>query len=301
VPELGEVSPRLFGVLDELTRARVVHETRTEYRFGFGDLPLKAGFAPSRSLDSAMPAPAAAVQVVHEQKVAGFDATVLRADDPSALAGWLTEHGYESRPALVEWLRWYTEHQWIITAFKLSKDQPARDRFAAPLVRMSFHADRPFYPYREPEDMRGSGVPPTPRTLGLFVLSDQKSEATLGESESWPASTVWANSIPASVSRVSSELKLDRSAFPTDFTGLPYLTEFTDRSAPRPGIDEVYLRPASVPTNLERPPIVVTHVEIRQIPGEWGGVGLGVAIVAVPTFLISRRFRQGRRENVARA
>ena len=42
-------------------------------------------------------------------RVAGMDATVLRATDSMALGEWLSSHGFSTRPALERWLAHYVE------------------------------------------------------------------------------------------------------------------------------------------------------------------------------------------------
>lgn len=96
------------------------------------------------------------VRVLDEQRVAGFDAVVLSADDPAALALWLKDRGFAQGPALTEWLAPYVSKRWILTAFKDRERKPAPGAetrvIGTSAVRMTFKTDRPFYPYREPRD-----------------------------------------------------------------------------------------------------------------------------------------------------
>ena len=91
-----------------------------------------------------------AVTVLETKQVAGFEASILAATDPKALNEWLGKHDYESGAELNDWLKPYIEQGWIITAFKISKSQPTVATVGSTAVRMSFHTDRPFFPYREP-------------------------------------------------------------------------------------------------------------------------------------------------------
>ncbi len=281
-PDLGEVDESLFRAASRLTQARHGFETRVRKVFGFGNPP-QAGSMADMAPSGAKPASAPPVEVLHEQEVAGFDATVLRADDPKALTDWLGEHGYESRPALVEWLRWYTDHGWIITAFKLTSESPGSGRLDARSVRMSFHTDRPFYPYREPGDMRKPGG--GSRSLRVFFLSDKKYEGTLGEAGKWPGTTEWAGDISGMARNLTEPLKLADAGSAKTLEAARYLTEFQDDSSPRPGTDEVYFRPAADPSGKERPPIVHTTVVVEYWPGPWGLVGV-VALVALSALAI---------------
>jgi hypothetical protein len=290
-PELGEVDEGVFSSAAGLTRPRIVHEKVIKTVFGFGRGPDGSSL---ESISAKADAPPAGVKVLHQQQVAGFDATVLKADDPRALLEWLGQHGYESRPELVEWLKWYTDHAWIITAFKLTQGGGGNGQPGNKAVRMSFHADRPFYPYREPEDMRKPGG--ASRVLRVFFLADQKYEGTLGDGGNWPGSTVWADDVSGRAQPLTKPLNITDSTLASSLEGARYLTEFQDDSNPRPGTDEVYFRPASDQSTLERPPIVYYDVEVRQWPGPEGGIVLIIipVMIAVGTYTYRNRRRSAK-------
>jgi len=282
-PDLGEVDDGIFSSARRLTSPRYVTESRTRTVFGFG-LILGEKASKSAARTDAMPQP---VEILEQKKVAGFDATVLRAEETQALIDWLNEHGYESRPALTEWLKWYVEHRWIITAFKVSADPggKSQQQVNSRTLRMSFQTDRPFYPYREPEDMRqpsGQGS----RSLHVYVLSDKKYAGTLGEDGAWPGKLVWANQISRmEQDNLTERLRVTDKDLAQTLEGARYLTEFEDQSFPRPGTDEVYFQPAQDQASVERPPIIYVVYQTRYFPGLWGllvvaiGGLLGVALL----------------------
>ncbi len=78
-----------------------------------------------------------------------MDATVLRASDAGALAGWLEVRGFANPPPLRAWLEKYVAAGWYVTAFRI---QPGADSGAVRTraVRMSFETPWPVYPYSEP-------------------------------------------------------------------------------------------------------------------------------------------------------
>ena len=249
-PDLGATDAQVFSHLSQATAPRhvpsgkvvkhVVQRQRMEVASAAGNAP----------------APSAPPQILDEKKgVAGYDLVVLKAADLDGLKTWLDERGYDARPALMAWLKWYVENGWVITAFKVSKAADAQyDRWAK-AVRMSFPTDAPFYPYREPEDAR-TGQPAAPRTLRVFYLGDARAAGTLGESAAWPAKTAWANRCPEHTATwVVDGLKLpgtDADAL----TARPWhLTEFVDESSPRPGTHEVFFKKADDPSAVERPVI----------------------------------------------
>jgi len=134
-----------------------------------------------------------AVNVVHAQRVAGYDAVVLEADDPRALAQWLSKNGFDSRPEIAEWAKPYIEQQWKITAFKLATADSSAvgggedgTRYG---VRMTFATDRPVFPFRTPVDQHGGqgGV------LRVFFVGPERFEGKVAE-EPWGAKVAYASS-----------------------------------------------------------------------------------------------------------
>ena len=236
-PTLAESDDAAFELLAKITAPRV--ETRPRPSTGCSCSGAKG------------PGPIGGVNVLEEKRIAGYDAAVLEADDSKALADWLKEHGYQSSPAITDWLRPYVEKGWKITAFKIAKDAPGKPRVATSAVRMSFRAERPFFPYREPA---GQGGEPgkSGRLLRVFFLADYKARGVLGESDNaWPGRVVWANRLKgeqrADLLRL---LKVPGEELPET----PWLTEFEDSSSPRPGKQDVFFGPAGDDTPVERQP-----------------------------------------------
>lgn len=210
-----------------------------------------------RSISSAERISVQTPQILEEKKVAGYDATVMRAGDLDGLQKWLEDHQYDARPAIVDWLRWYVDHQWTITAFKVSNEPDSAEVRWNKSVRMSFTTDKPFYPYREPADMRAANSPIKSgggRQLKVFVLASDRYEGLLGDSGKWAAQTVWSNERPrGTVNQVMADC-----SFPTEPSNSLSaqtwrLTEFIDQSSPRPGTDEVYFKVAPDQATVERP------------------------------------------------
>src|SRR5262245_25321896 len=181
-PYLKESKDELFASLENWTRP----EVRTQV------VRTPPPGARSALADSA---PKAEVQVFAEQRVAGFDAAVLKANDAKALNAWLDKHGYASRPELTAWLDVYVKAGWYLTAFKIARKPDGSPDVSTAAVRMTFQTDRPFFPYREPADQRaGAKALPGPRLLRVFFLGDARVEARLGGAkEAGPARSVWSN------------------------------------------------------------------------------------------------------------
>jgi hypothetical protein len=126
-------------------------------------------------------------------------------------------------------------------------------------VRISFKTDTPFYPYREPEDARTGPTNGASRSLRVFVLSDSRVMGMIGKGDQptpFPGRTVWSNQITADQLAAAEKAgKLPEQAGGRYL----YLTEFEDRSSPRPGTDEVYFTAAADQSAVERPPNVIVE------------------------------------------
>ncbi len=224
----------------------------------------------------------AAVQVLDQAKVGGFDAVVLAADDPVALEKWLKDHGYPSSPELSGWLGPYLSQKWAVTAFKIITDaKTGRAVGSDKAVKMTFATEKPFFPYREPEtkqdDQKGGN-----RVLRVYFLAAQRESGTLG-STPWHAETVYAESLAESrVTQLASDLDLPRTAFPDTV----WLTAFKDSASPRPGSAEVFFEPATDSASVHPPDVIV--------PGPKTPIPLGLVVVGVMivvAFVLKRRAR----------
>lgn len=280
-PELAEASADGFRALEAATAPRTVVEYRNP-EFGCG-MSQSASF-------KAVGASPGEVQVLGRQRVGMFDAAKLRAGDPQALHRWLADNGYDARPELERWLKVYTENKWVVTAFKVASDvkeppavpgRPAPLSVAGSVVRMSFQTDRPFFPYREPEDQRAAdpGAPHLPRLLRVYFLADARSDGRLGDgSAGWPGRAVWANRLD----RGPLDAVVKAGKLPGDLAGRDWwLTEFEDHSSPRPGTDELYFVRSPDQSPVERPPHV--QYKYRQWP-VWAGLA---AVVAAPVLAVA--------------
>src|SRR5262245_43635352 len=181
-PALAEVDNSAFNDLEYLIRPQVIEKAEVT---GVDFTPLLGVFW--LSLSKGVP-PTSAVHVLSAQRVAGYDAVVLEADNAAELNRWLGKHGYASSPSLTEWLAPYVAGRWKITAFKIAKDASYRE-VGTSAVRMSFQTDRPFFPYREPADQRDAKESRAgDRLLRVFLLSSSRMDGTIGEnaSSAWP-------------------------------------------------------------------------------------------------------------------
>lgn len=266
VPTLSEVPERIFPLLDEVIApaVEVVHETSGVAPGCSCAMLMLAGSRSAR--DEMRSAATAPVRVLHEQRVAGYDAVVLEADDPAALARWLAEHGYESRPALAEWLTPYVNAHWKLTAFRIAPseggDAGVRP-IASSVVRMSFATERPFFPYREPADQREAGAAGASRLLRVFFVSDARYEGTLGENGRWPGTAKFSNA------QAHLGVRLSEPAVSELLPRTPWLTAFEDSASPRPGTDEVFFKPSRDRSPVIPPPVRYVTSSPLTVPVDW--------------------------------
>jgi hypothetical protein len=249
-PKLAPADNGAFSYLDGVIRPKVV-----QVRGGISITPGCCIFG------CAMPASKAArdlapanVRVLDVQQVGGLVGAVLEADDAAALNDWLKENGYPSSPELVSWLGPYIAEKWKITAFKIDQDPKAGAQVQTSAVRMTFQADRPFFPYREPktdEDKEHAAPAHLPRLLRVFFVSDSRASAKRGDSD-WQARVPWADTLDAEQrARLVKDLGVPAEHLPAG----AWMTTFEDTASPRPGTEDVFFGPSGQQTPTRPPPI----------------------------------------------
>lgn len=243
-PNLAEAPDAVFGNLAALSRPKTV--TRFDIQWSLL-LPLLS--TPHRASGVAQSAavPGEAVREVSRTHVAGYDAVVLQATDPKALATWLGKHGFTSRPEIADWATPYIEARWMVTAFtyKPRPDEEPSGTVSTPAVRMTFTAPQPIFPYRVPSDNRQGG-----NLLRLYYVGAERASAQLGPTE-WSATTTFASQLGTRIDHAlagaiphAGELGEDR-----------WLTVFEDATWPS-GKDDLYFHPAATQRPVTPPPIV---------------------------------------------
>jgi len=284
-PELAEVADQVFQRLEDAIRPELIHRTETsgiEPTISCLAFTLRGDSAPSAAVATAP------VRVLDARRVAGYDAVVLEADSAGELAAWLKKHGYAERPTLVDWLAPYVSAHWKITAFKIASDQPA-EAVSTAAVRMSFSADKPFYPYREPADQRETLPASVPlhergRMLRVFFFGPERVDGAIGEAKAtWPGKTIWSNRVD--------EKRIGE--LPFTLPAGAWMTAFEDASSPRPGTDELFFAPAADKSPLIPEPIA--WVTYHKLP-------LPIDLLVLPVlagFLIVRWRRRAAAPSVA--
>ncbi len=181
------------------------------------------------------------VKILEQKKVGEYDATILAADDAKSLTDWLKKNDYPSSPEITDWLTPYLKDKWILTAYKISTQSNGTRNslgFQGSTIRMSFQADQPFYPYREPKNA-GESAPPK-RLLRVYFLSEKPHDATLLEAK-WTQEIPFAGRLTPKVEEsVFRQLKLPARLH----TSPLFLTEFEDFTRSRSTGAEVFFQPA---------------------------------------------------------
>jgi hypothetical protein len=278
-PELSEVADSVFDQLEQATKPELVEKDEVD-----GIEPtLLCGFFMLKRAATASAVAVEAVRVLDAQRVAGYDAVVLEADSAGALAAWLKDHGYAERPDLSAWLAPYVAAKWKLTAFKIA---PPTDRdvhaVSTSAVRMTFAAERPFFPYREPADQRENrfaSATRSERLLRVFFIGTERADGAIGEAGApWPGKAIWSDRFdPARLGQV-----------PFSVPQGAWLTMFEDKASPRPGTDDLFFASARERGPLKPPPVVVRRSQKIPVPLDVLAVG------GIVTAIVVRRVR-GRR------
>lgn len=285
---LAEVEDEIFRQMDRWILPKVVQQRRTHFD------PFLCMFAPmtkSRDMAVGMAPDKNSVRVLGEQKVGGFDTAVLEADSTEDLANWLKKNGYSNDPELQSWLFPYVANKWKITAFKISQDPQTGKLATTKPVRMSFATEKPFFPYREPEEKKkpdkgekgDDGHRNGPRLLRVFFVSDTRTDGKLGTDAKWNASIPWSD--------VLTDLQRQQVALETgvpedELPAKAWMTTFEDRASPRPGKEEVYFEPSQDRTPI-RPPDIIVTVDGMWIPIDCAAIS-AIMVLGITAFLVHR-------------
>ncbi len=242
---------------------------------------------------------ATSVEVVSSQRVGRYDAVVLKADDVAALSRWLKSNGYASRPTLTAWLAPYVAHHWSITAFKIARNDIGNPILSSAAVRMSFHTDKPFFPYSEPADQRQQGSYYGQRLLRVFLINPHRMDGTLGLGASgkpWLGRVAWAGALTG-IDQIALAKRLALS--PTQLPNSPWMTVFEDTSAPRQGTADLYFSPSPSQTAVLTPPITDVQDRRISIPVEPIVLALLVIVFAVVGMMGRRHRAISQKEGIA--
>jgi hypothetical protein len=275
VPSAAQVSlgeAEAFEELGRLTAPRV--EYRDSWWPTFGWL---ASGSPSEGA-MAGPPPGAGVNVLGRQRIGPFDVTRLAAQDPAALAKWLTDNGFPHPDGLDTNLAPYVADDWEIVAVKLA---PAAQGGSLtgdlqPL-RLSFNSDEVVYP------MQLSRSASTPQTVDLYVLADHQMDPTSVPVPGNEPSLQFAGRIEGS----------DVSPALADFVGDgAFLTRWNNYLGEPASIGGDYVfEPAAADTTFQR----VIHRERNR--GDITGLALialvGLGALIIIAVLITRRGAAG--------
>jgi uncharacterized protein DUF2330 len=282
-PELSESGDDAFPYLKKLTEPEVQKVHRPSGGTGCGC----ASEPTVKSAKSAAPK----VAVLEEKLVAGFNAAVLETKSTAALVGWLREHGYSFSPEVEAWAKPYVEGGWMITALKVAKDKTDKEKkdVGASALRMSFHTDRPVFPYREPDPRSyAAALKAEHRLLRVYFLAEGRYKGELTKDVPWTGKVAWSNPLSeADRSKVLQQLNLPEATGPSQC----WLTEFEDEWPYQAAPADVYFSRDSNQTTVKRPPII-EYVRASW-PDDVSGYALAVALVLPP---LLRRIRPHRRK-----
>jgi hypothetical protein len=154
---------------------------------------------------------------------------------------------------------------------------------------MSFKAEQPFFPYREPQQPAQTTVPPTARLLKVYFIGDGRYDGVMENSMAWPGRPAWSGTLAA---EQRTEL-MRRLRMPADAAAAAsWLTLFRDLSDPRPGTADVnFIR---APKQDELRPERETVAAVRKQEGRTSAAAWIVALLvacAAVAWIVFRRKR----------
>lgn len=282
-PELSESGNEAFPYLYDLTKPEVITRSASQ---GVGcGCPIGCGGVKGPPVRESDTKPA--VTVVEQKLVAGFRATVLKADSASDLAKWLKENQYAFSPEVQAWAKPYVDAGWMITAFKVAKDTDLKNRkdVSASALRMSFKTDRPLFPYREPDSRSAAqALQASYRLLRIYFLAEARYQGELTKDMPWTGKTAWAGAVSAeNRQKILNMLQLPDNSGPAAW----WLTEFEDVWPYRVAPADVYFARDPDQKPIKREPII-KYVQ-SNVPRDVWAFAIP-AVVILPPLL--RRIRR---------
>lgn len=156
--------------------------------------------------------PSKGVNVIREERVGDYMAAILQATDGASMVGWLKQNGYQSRPAMEEWLDHYAKQRWYFAALKFVREEDSTDERTSAL-RVSFKTDTPHYPYKMPSDTWPKGHI---RPLALYFVGPDAAKAVFrGSQDAWEARKIWTGSLPERARHeLARDIRVDASDIP---------------------------------------------------------------------------------------
>ncbi|MFT3711259.1 MAG: DUF2330 domain-containing protein [Archangium sp.] len=208
------------------------------------------------------PMRAGSVNVLRRERVNGMDVTVVKSDDATALAQWLTRNGFELREPLKNWLDVYVKQGWVFSAFRY--EGKPHGTLTSKATRISFATKTPIYPYREPADSERFGG------LRVWLVSREARE--------------WKGGTPAEVL-----LRTSKLTFPASIDALlpgpKVVTVFDDSTTKRPD-EDVRFEPAAGAAEF-----IIPHEDHADVPMELGCCVFALFSVMVVVRRLARRPR----------
>jgi hypothetical protein len=164
LPSMSQVSLGDGAVFDELAR---ISAPRIEYHDSWW--PTFEWLRRSAAADGAAAGRVGAVDVLGRRNIGPFTVTRLAADDPSALAAWLTDHGFPYPRGLERNIASYLADGWETVAIQLAPAAPgAQLTGTLQPLRLSFASDTVVYP------MRLSRSATAAQSVDLYVLAEHR-------------------------------------------------------------------------------------------------------------------------------
>ncbi len=229
------------------------------------------------------------VRVLQEKLVAGFNAVVLEADTADVLVTWLKQNGYAYSPEVAAWAKPYVDQGWKFTALKVAKGKDEKDQktVAAGALRISFHTERPLFPYREPDPKKSAAeLGATQRLLRIYFIAEARYKGEV-KGELWSKKKVaWANRLKAADrQKILELLKLPENTGPAEW----WLTEFEDNWPYEAAPADVYFSRDADQSTVKRP----TNFEYVAAPAprDLTVYAVAAALVLPP---LARRLRRRR-------
>ena len=155
---------------------------------------------------------------------------------------------------------------------------------AAGALRLSFHSDRPLFPYREPDSKSAvETLGAKSRLLRIYFIADARYDGELTKDAPWTGHVAWTNKMaPDDRKRTLELLTLPETSGPTQW----WLTEFEDLWPYRVAPADLYFTQSDNQNPVARLPVI--EYASSWLPDDVTFYAIA-AVVLVPTTYYRRR------------
>lgn len=193
----------------------------------------------------ALDLPEPPVLVLAQQRIGSFTAFTLQASEAGAFDKWLSDNGFAVPDEAKAWLKHYIDLKFYFVAFKYDGKPGATKGMTSETVRIRFATPKPYYPYMDATNPKGSDLLRSRLLVGWTVTREAMVDVSATSMKDPRWSRAWARSpaFSSNAKEVAEALGSELAAIAPKADTL-IVAPFRDEKRSREGYGDVLLVPA---------------------------------------------------------